>query len=194
LYTTQNFDDQFMSIESKIMRDTSIMPVQIYEASNKYADIRFKLGELRKHRYLLTSLVQRDLKSRYKNSLLGILWSLLNPLALMLVFTLVFTVLSNGGTQRQHPVFLLTGLLPWNFFSGTMMGVTFNPAQFMRWINPMASLIDEYRTVLWGTTSSTGPVGMDPAYFLRTFITAVTIFLIGYIIFARTEHVFGEKL
>ena len=289
------------------------MPVQIYEASNKYADIRFKLGELRKHRYLLTSLVRRDLKSRYKNSVLGILWSLLNPLALMIVFTLVFTVLSQGGTQRQHAVFLLTGLLPWNFFSGTMMvgttsivgnsllikkvyfprellpasamlsnfvnflisllilvffiyayrigltihalwvvplvitqmlfsmglilalsaitvyyrdvlmildvvllawffmtpifypfetyadvgtlmGITFSPAQFMRWVNPMASLIDGYRTVLWGTTTSAGPVGMDPAYFLRTFVTAVIIFFIGYIIFARTEHVFGEKL
>jgi len=302
-----------MSIETKTIRDSSAMPVQIYEADNKYADIRFKLGELRKHRYLLSSLVQRDLKSRYKNSVLGILWSLLNPLALMLVFTLVFTVLSNGGTQRQHPVFLLTGLLPWNFFSstimggtmsiigssslikkvyfprellptsvmlsnfvnflisllilvffiyayrigltihalwvvplvitqmlfsmglilalsaitvfyrdvlmildvvmlawffmtpifypfetysaiGSVMGITFSPAQFMRWVNPMASIIDGYRTVLWGTTSSTGPVGMDPAYFMRTFITAVIVFFIGYFIFARTEHVFGEKL
>jgi ABC-type polysaccharide/polyol phosphate export permease len=59
----------------------------------------------------------------------------------------------------------------------------------------MASLIDGYRTVLWGTyPASTGPVGMDPAYLLRTFVTAVIVLIVGYVVFIRAEHLFGEKL
>jgi ABC-type polysaccharide/polyol phosphate export permease len=58
----------------------------------------------------------------------------------------------------------------------------------------MASIVDGYRTVLWGTDSGSGPASMDPLALLRTFITAVLIFIIGYTIFSRTEHLFGEKL
>ncbi len=92
--------------------------------------------------------------------------------------------------------FMTPVFYPYETYAGvaTVMGVSINPAQFMRWINPMASIIDGYRTVLWGTTASTGPVGMDPNYFIRTFVTAVIIFLLGYFLFSRTEHVFGEKL
>jgi lipopolysaccharide transport system permease protein len=264
-------------------------------------------------RYLLRNLVTRDVKARYKGSGLGVLWSLLNPLALMLVFTVVFSVLRTGNI-RQFPVFLLVALIPWrlfssslsagsnsilngrslikkvyfprellpisvilsqlvNFFFGflvmvvflyafglgltqhalwlpvilfiqivftlglvlmlssisvfyrdvqmildvvlqawffltpifysfdtffgptaTVMGVTFDPAQVMRWVNPMASLIDGYRTVLWGTQGSLGPASMYPAYLLRTFIQALIVLVVGYLIFVRTEHLFGEKL
>jgi lipopolysaccharide transport system permease protein len=68
------------------------------------------------------------------------------------------------------------------------------PDQVIRWINPMASIIDGYRTVLWGTTASAGPAAMDPAYLLRTFVTSVLILCVGYAIFARSEHLFGETL
>lgn len=77
--------------------------------------------------------------------------------------------------------------------STTIMGVTFNPAVVMRWLNPMASIIDGYRTVLWGTMGSNGPVNMDPSYLLRTSVTAVIIFIFGYYIFNRFEYLFGEK-
>lgn len=77
--------------------------------------------ELYHYRYLLQNLVIRDLKVRYKNSVLGILWSLLNPLLMMLVFTMVFSVFRNEGI-RQYPVFILVGLMPWNFFSGSIVG------------------------------------------------------------------------
>ncbi|HSM58236.1 MAG TPA: hypothetical protein VK879_18930, partial [Candidatus Sulfomarinibacteraceae bacterium] len=68
-----------------------------------------------------------------------------------------------------------------------------------RWVNPMASIIDGYRTVLWGTISvegivSQGPATMDPAYLLRTFVTALIVLVIGYVVFARTQHLFGETL
>ena len=300
-----------MSSESR-PRAGGVTPTYVYNADQRLGDWRGKLRELRQYRYLLRNLVVRDLKARYKNSVLGILWSILNPLFLMLVFTLLFSVLADDQT-RDYPIFVLVGLIPWNFFSGsltsgtmsvvgnsglvkkvyfprellptaallsnlvnflfaflvlivflfifdigltvhalwvpailltqlvftlglclllgsltvfyrdvlmilevvvlawffltpvfyslelfgdsvTVMGITFDPAQVMRWINPMASIIDGYRTVLWGTYDSGGPVAMNPAYLLRTFVTAVIVLIAGYAVFVRLNPVFGEKL
>jgi len=76
----------------------------------------------------------------------------------------------------------------------SMMGYSFDAARVMRWINPMASIVDSYRTVLWGTVTSKGPVSMEPLNLLRTFITALLVFVIGFVVFRRFEHKFGEKL
>jgi ABC-type polysaccharide/polyol phosphate export permease len=284
-----------------------------YDAAVGSGNLFARLNSLVEFRYLLGNLVIRDIKARYKNSILGILWSMLNPLGLMVVFTAVFSVMGRGQDYRQYPVFVLVGIVPWNFFSGslstgsltiisnsslvkkvyfprellptasllsnlvnflftffvllvfiyafgigltihalwvpvilltqliftlgitlflssisvffrdilmildvgltawffmtpiiypfeffsdstTLLGITFNPAQIMRWLNPMASIVDSYRTVLWGTQGSAGPVSMDPIFLLRTFVTAVLTLLVGYIVFIRTEHLFGEKL
>jgi lipopolysaccharide transport system permease protein len=81
-----------------------------------------RLGELLRYRELIENLVMRDLKVRYKNSVLGFLWSLLNPLLLMLVFTIVFTVMVPNAEIPKFPVFILCALLPWNFFSAAMAG------------------------------------------------------------------------
>ncbi|MCA9866233.1 MAG: ABC transporter permease [Anaerolineales bacterium] len=288
------------------------MPTYAYNAGQHRRDWWGKLKELQQYRYLLRNLIARDLKVRYKNSVLGILWSVLNPLFLMVVFTIVFSVLA-GNEIRDYPIFVLTGLIPWNFFSGsltsgttaitsnsglvkkvyfprellpaaavlsnlvnflfaflvlivflyifgigltvhalwvplilltqiiftlglglllgsltvfyrdvlmilevvmlawffltpvfysletfgqssTILGFTFVPAQLLRWINPMASIIDGYRTVLWGTYTSNGPVAMYPPYLLRTFVTSVIVFVIGYGVFNRLNPLFGEKL
>ena len=300
-----------MSYESR-PRAGGESPTYLYNADRRWRDWRGKLRELGQYRYLLQNLVARDLKARYKNSVLGILWSILNPLFLMLIFTIIFSVLANSDT-RDYPIFVLVGLIPWNFFSGsltagttsvtgnsglvkkvyfprellptsallsnlvnflfafvvlvvllyafgigltvhalwvpailltqliftlglclllgsltvfyrdvlmilevvilawffltpvfyslelygnavTIMGVTFNPAQVMRWLNPMASIIDGYRTVLWGTNASGGPVAMNPAYLLRTFVTSVIVLIAGYAVFLRLNPLFGEKL
>ncbi len=75
-----------------------------------------------RYRDLVRNLVARDLKVRYKNSLLGIIWSMLNPLGMMLVFTVVFTILIPNNAIERFPVFLMCGLLPWNWFSGSVVG------------------------------------------------------------------------
>jgi lipopolysaccharide transport system permease protein len=95
----------------------------IFDADAKSTNVILRLREIVSYRYLLYNLVVRDLKTRYKNSLLGVLWSMLNPLALMLVFTALFTVLSGDGTASPNnfPIFVLVGLMPWNFFSGALM-------------------------------------------------------------------------
>ena len=81
-----------------------------------------RLAELIRYRELIRNLVSRDLKVRYRNSALGFLWSLLNPLAMMAVFTVVFTFMMPNDTVDRFPVFVLCALLPWNFFRDSVIG------------------------------------------------------------------------
>ena len=73
-----------------------------------------------RHRALVDVLVRRELTARYRSSLLGFFWSLLNPLLLLAVYAVVFTLIFQprfpGGDP--YPLFLFSGLLPWLFFSG----------------------------------------------------------------------------
>ncbi|MCL5265007.1 MAG: ABC transporter permease [Chloroflexi bacterium] len=81
-----------------------------------------RLTELFKYRELVRNLVIRDLKVRYKSSFLGFVWSLLNPLLMMLVFTVVFTVMMPNKSIEKFPVFLLTAILPWNWCAASING------------------------------------------------------------------------
>jgi len=84
------------------------------------------IQELFQFRNLLQKLVARDLRVRYKNSVLGILWSWLNPLFMMVVYTVVFVFMRSAQEGvvpgKDFPVFVLCALLPWNFFSGAVLG------------------------------------------------------------------------
>ncbi|OGO05933.1 MAG: hypothetical protein A2Y73_04785 [Chloroflexi bacterium RBG_13_56_8] len=80
-----------------------------------------KLRELLSYRELIENLVIRDLKVRYKNSVLGFLWCLVHPLLLMGVFTVVFTAMLPNVRIPKSPVFMLCALLPWNFFNTSLM-------------------------------------------------------------------------
>ena len=84
-----------------------------------------QLAELWCYRELVGNLVVRDLKVRYKNSVLGIAWSWLNPLLMMAVFTIVFTIFNRAPQDIPHyPVYILAGILPWNMFSASVVGAT----------------------------------------------------------------------
>jgi lipopolysaccharide transport system permease protein len=93
------------------------------------------LIELVRYRELLKNLVARDLKVRYRDSILGFIWCLLNPLLMMAVFTFVFTVLMRNSLPN-YPVFILTGILAWNFHStavtGAITSITSNSALVMK--------------------------------------------------------------
>jgi len=65
---------------------------------------------------LVRNLTIKEFKLRYRNSVLGFVWSLLNPLAMMIILTLVFSTLLRAGIEN-FPVFLLPALLGWRFFS-----------------------------------------------------------------------------
>lgn len=79
------------------------------------------VAEAVRYRELVRNLVARDLKVRYRNSILGFIWCLLNPLMMMGVFTFVFTVLMKSGIPN-YPVFVLIGILAWNFHQTAVMG------------------------------------------------------------------------
>ena len=77
------------------------------------------LSELYRFRALIWTLVLRELRARYRGSFLGFLWSFLNPLLLMLVYVLVFSVYLRVP-MHGYAVFLFSGLLPWLWFSSSL--------------------------------------------------------------------------
>jgi len=272
-----------------------------------------KLRELFSYRELIENLVVRDLKVRYRSSVLGFFWSWLNPLLLMTVFTVVFTVMVPNLAIPKFPVFVLSALLPWNFFSAAvtsainsivhnahltkkvyfpreilpistvlsnlvnfllslpvlflfvvLFGVPltpsllflplivlvqvafatgvalvlstlnvfyrdtavimevvmqawffltpiFYPAELLpEWktlwgvalpvrrltyiLNPMASIIASYRTVLYGFTNGSPPAPPALDFFSRTIVTSLICLIVGYAIFTRHAHRFGEEV
>ena len=297
------------------------MATMVDYRSDRRATFGERLGELWDYRDLLYNLTVRDLKVRYKHSWLGILWSLLNPLLIMLVFTFAFTVMMPSNIPH-YPVFLLAGLLPWTLFNTTIIGSAnqiiqngaliskvrfprealplssvlsnsvnfmlslipliffliasdinftwnllwlplifliqfmlltglallfsalavfvrdivmvldvamlglffltpiFYPleqiqgtvnlfgqkltlARVMRWINPMASIIDAYRGVIYGTIDwfpppdspiYYAPSAPDGAFILRTGLTALLILVVGWFYFRKMSPRFGEEL
>jgi ABC-type polysaccharide/polyol phosphate export permease len=91
--------------------------------------------EIWKYRDLLLNLVARDLAVRYRRSALGFFWSFLNPLLMMVVFSIVFQVV-RPLSVRNYALFVLTGLLAWNFLAGSLGGA-------VRSITGNANLIDK---------------------------------------------------
>src|SRR5687768_1051900 len=87
-----------------------------------------KIRQLIRYREAVGMLVRRDLTVRYSNSALGVLWSLFTPLLMMLVFTIVFTFFMPSQIEK-YPVYILAGLLPWNFFTACLIGATVSIVQ-----------------------------------------------------------------
>lgn len=77
-----------------------------------------------RHRQLIATLTVRDLKARYRGSVLGYFWSLANPLLLLGVYTLVFTRFFDRPGIAPYPLFLFAGILPWTFFSASILEST----------------------------------------------------------------------
>jgi ABC-type polysaccharide/polyol phosphate export permease len=82
----------------------------------QYAGIVTVYADLFRYRELFGNLFRRDLRVKYRGSVLGLAWSLMNPLALMAIYFLVFAVLWKGPQVAHYPLYLLTGLTVWIFF------------------------------------------------------------------------------
>ena len=87
------------------------------------------LTEIWAYRNLIYNLAQRELRARYKKSLLGWLWSLINPASILAIYTLVFGYIFNSpapvagnGHTKVFALFLFAGLWVWNCFNGTVLG------------------------------------------------------------------------
>lgn len=82
------------------------------------------LRQLFRYRGLIQTLVVRDVKVRYRGSILGFFWSFINPLLLLLVYTFVFSVVLKGFRPvdiEPYALFLFCGLLPWTWFSSALL-------------------------------------------------------------------------
>jgi ABC-type polysaccharide/polyol phosphate export permease len=79
------------------------------------------LRELWRYRDLVALLVQKELKLRYRRSVLGFAWTMLNPLFTMVILSVVFSHILRVHVEK-FPVFVLSALLPWNFFVQSLVG------------------------------------------------------------------------
>ncbi len=255
------------------------------------------------YRELVRNLTTRDLKVRYRNSLLGFLWAWGNPIMMTLVFTVVFQVIAPNSIAN-YPLFILIGWLTWGFTNAAIgegigsivsnsnlvkkvwfprivlpasavlsnaanfllalplvfalifyfqipidpllllyfpfiflaqlalvMGMAFflsaanvfyrdtgvitgvvmtawffltpvfysvpqltENSRLVYYLNPMASIIEAYRNILYGSTNGAPPGPPDVGFLLRTFATGVVILILGYLFFMRVSKRFGEEL
>ncbi|HEU4711500.1 MAG TPA: ABC transporter permease [Pyrinomonadaceae bacterium] len=94
-------------------------PLVVIQPSNKWNLIN--LRDIWAYRELLFFLTWRDVKVRYKQTLLGAAWAILQPLFMMIIFTIFFGRLAGVDSAGiPYPVFALAGLVPWTFFSNTI--------------------------------------------------------------------------
>lgn len=161
--------------------------------------------ELITYRELIYNLTIKELKSRYKSSVLGFVWSLLNPLAMMLVFTVVFGVLMRNDQIDKFPLFLLCGLLPWNFFSAAVMTGTHSivsnsnlvkKVYFPREVLPISTVLSALVNFLLGFILLFGALlifgsQLSPWLWLLPVVMLIqTIFSLGLVLFLSTLQVF----
>jgi ABC-type polysaccharide/polyol phosphate export permease len=82
------------------------------------------LAKLLRYRGLIQTLVVRDLKARYRGSVLGFFWSFFNPLLLLLIYSFVFTQVLVGAhdpDMEPYALFMFCGILPWTWFSSSVL-------------------------------------------------------------------------
>lgn len=116
-----------------------------------------RIKEIFAYRDMMNNLVKRELAGRYKKSVLGFLWSFINPLFQILIFTIVFTYVFPSGIDKYY-VYLMTGMIPWTFFSDSLLqGATCVVAMsdmakkiyFPREVLPIASVTAKFKNMLF---------------------------------------------
>lgn len=81
------------------------------------------IANFKKYWFLTTQIISRDFKRKYKRSVLGVVWSLLYPVLMMAVMTVVFSNMFRFGTKgTNYLVYLMTGIIMWNYFSEATNG------------------------------------------------------------------------
>lgn len=170
----------------------------------------------KKYRYLLLELVKKDIKLKYRNSVLGILWTLLEPLLTMIVLTVVFSTLFDRAIEH-FPVYVLIGRLMYSYFSGgtrsALKAVRHNSAMIRKvyvpkYIYPLASSLSSFVIFLISLLVLAGVaivMKIQPTqYLLGAIVPLVALFLmttgVGLILatldvfFRDTEYLWGVML
>lgn len=155
------------------------------------------LTELYQYRALLFALSVRELKARYRASVLGFLWTFLNPTLNMLVYVLVFGMLMRNSIPN-YAYYLFTGLLPWIYFSSSVLGGTSSvsdrrdlltkvrfPAQVLPATVVLTNLLNFLLSLplliglgfFFGITPTWHIVFLIPVLFVQTFFTLAITYL-----------------
>jgi ABC-type polysaccharide/polyol phosphate export permease len=158
------------------------------------------------YRSLLRMLVERDLKTRYRGSALGVAWSFLQPLGMMLVLTFAFSVITPGSSKIEHfPVFALSGWLAWSFFTAAVTGATgsvvangslVKKVYFPRLVLPVAVVVSSlinflFALPVWlGVALVLGHPLHATLLFLPVIIAIQVVFCIGVSFLLSTLNVF----
>jgi ABC-2 type transport system permease protein len=106
-----------LAYDSPFERDRGELPQRVVSAR---VSLRQRLAEIWSSRELLGFLVRKELKVRYKNSVLGFLWSFLNPALVLLVYYVVFKYFLENHIDL-FAIYLFAGLLPWNLFNNSLL-------------------------------------------------------------------------
>ncbi|RJP50778.1 MAG: ABC transporter permease [Anaerolineaceae bacterium] len=126
----------------------------IYDSAKRGPLVLDELRGIFQYRDLVYQLVKRDIVSRYKRSILGVAWTMLNPLGTMIILTIVFSQLFHK--VAGYPAYLLSGLIAWNFFSQT----TSASMHQMVWGSALLHRIYMPRTVFVISVIGTGMVNL----------------------------------
>jgi lipopolysaccharide transport system permease protein len=156
------------------------------------------LGDLWRYRELILFMIWRDVKVRYKQTLLGAAWAVIQPVLTMLVFTFVFGTVAKVPTEGMpYPIFSYTALLPWGLFTAALntasRSLTANQNMvtkiyFPRLVLPLASVLGGLvdfaiafviliGMMLYYHVSPTGAVWTLPLFLILTLVTALGVAL-----------------
>lgn len=153
--------------------------------------LRRLLGDFWQSRELLKNLVARDLKIRYKASFLGFAWSMVTPLAMVLVFGFIFTRVFEVANTADFSLFFLAGFLPWQFLSGSLSesvsaivgnGALMRQVNFPREYLPISKVASQAVHFLLSLVVL-GAYGLIRGYNFLPFIPALVITLVFFSLF-----------
>lgn len=149
-----------------------------------------------KYKELLLNLVIKDLKVRYKGAVLGYMWSMLSPIFMMIIYTVVFSYIIRIEVEN-YPFFLLCAFLPWSFFSVSLTGASnsivdnfnlINKVYFPREIFPLSVVFSNLIHVIISIT-------LLVVFLLFTQINlGLQIFLLPFVIFVHVIFTTGIAL
>lgn len=172
------------------------------------ADHRF-LVNFRKYKFLLNQLVKRDIKLKYRSSVLGIFWSFLEPLLTMIVMTIIFSTIFKGFGVDNYPVYLLTGRLIFSFFasgsSAALKSIRSNATIFKtvyvpKYMYPLSVIVSNFvtfslsLTVLVGVMVATNVDFTIYMIFASLPLLCLIIFTLGVGLIMGTINVFFRDL
>ncbi len=103
------------------MQGTPAQTVPVYDSDQVGSPAMDELRQTIRYRHLIVQFIRRDILTRYKRSVLGVAWTMLNPLGIMLIMTFVFSLVF--GRDATYRASLLSGLIAWNFFQETTNGI-----------------------------------------------------------------------